>query len=162
MGEKINIYTMFILQFLPNSIILWFTNILLIVGIALTVASFFADRIPFVSLYQLPFKILGIALLVLGVYFRGGLAVEQVWRERVKEVEARVVIAEEKSKKVIVQIETKVITKTRIVKQRGKDIITYVDREIIKYDNQCVIPDEFIKVYNDAAAPLKDAAEKPK
>jgi len=153
---------MFILQLLPDSIILWFTNILLIVGIAAVVAGFFAHRIPLVGQYQLPFKILGIALLVLGVYFRGGLAVEETWRERVKELEAKVAIAEEKSKKVNVVIETKVITKTKIIKERGKDVIEYIDREIIKYDSQCVIPQEFVKAYNDSAAPIKDLAEKIK
>ncbi len=81
---------MWILHFLPDALILWFCNILLLTGIVLTVAGFFVHRIPFPLLwqYQLPFKVLGIALLVLGVYFRGGYAVEAEWRERVAEVEA--------------------------------------------------------------------------
>ena len=138
-------------------------NAILLMGIVGVVVSFFIldpvlKYVPPLRAYSKLLQIVSVLVLTLGVYLFGGMKTEQVWRERVKEVEARVVIAEGKSKEVIVQIETKVITKTRIVKQRGKDIIKYVDREIIKYDNQCVIPDEFIKVYNDAAsAPLKDA-----
>ena len=88
---------MWILHFLPDALILWFCNILLVVGLVLTAAGFFAHRIPVIWQYQLPFKILGIALLTLGVYFRGGYAVEAEWRERVAEVEARLAVAEQKS-----------------------------------------------------------------
>jgi hypothetical protein len=153
---------MWILHFLPDAAILWFCNILLLVGVALTVAGFFAHRIPLVWQYQLPFKILGIALLTLGVYFRGGYAVEQTWRERVAEVEAKLRVAEEQSAQENVQIQERVVKKTEYVTRRGQDIIQYVDREIVKYDTkfapggQCEIPREFIKAHNQAAeAPSK-------
>jgi hypothetical protein len=142
---------MWILHFLPDTVILWFCNILLLVGISLTVAGFFAHRIPLVWQYQLPFKVLGIALLTLGVYFRGGYAVEQQWRERVVEVEARLKVAEEKSSKENLRIETKVVKKTEYIKTRGQDIVQYVDREVAKYDDTCAIPPPFIKAHNRAA-----------
>jgi hypothetical protein len=147
---------MWILHFLPDALILWFCNILLLTGVALTIAGFFAHRIPLVSQYQLPFKILGIALLTLGVYFRGGYAVEQQWRERVAEVEAKLKVAEEKSAKENTRIETRVVKKTEYIKTRGADIIQYVDREVAKYDNTCAIPQPFIQAHNRAAeAPPK-------
>jgi hypothetical protein len=40
---------------------------------------------------------------------------------------------------------------TSNIGQRGEDSIKYVDREIVKYDSQCVIPKEFIDVVNKAA-----------
>ena len=153
---------MWILHFLPDAAILWFCNILLLVGVALTVAGFFAHRIPLVWQYQLPFKILGIALLILGVYFRGGYAVEQTWRERVAEVEAKLRVAEEQSAQENVQIQERVVKKTEYITRRGQDIIQYVDREIVKYDTkfapggQCEIPREFVVAHNRAAeAPPK-------
>lgn len=122
----------------------------------MTVAGFFAHRIPLVWQYQLPFKVLGIALLTLGVYFRGGYAVEQQWRERVAEVEAKLKVAEEKSTKENARIETRVIRKTEYIKTRGADIIQYVDREVAKYDETCAIPPPFIRAHNRAAeAPPK-------
>jgi hypothetical protein len=75
----------------------------------------------------------------------------------VKEVEAKLAIAEQQSKEENVKIETKVITKTQVIRTRGKDIVKYVDREIVKYDTKfapggvCEIPKEFIKAHNDAA-----------
>jgi hypothetical protein len=95
--------------------------------------------------------------LVLGVYWRGGYAVEQEWRERVAEVEARVAAAEAKSAEENVKIVTKVVTKTQIIRTRGETITKYIDREIVKYDTKFApgskfeIPREFIKAHNDAA-----------
>ena len=142
---------MWILHFLPDAAILWFCNILLLVGVVLTVAGFFAHRIPLVWQYQLPFKILGIALLTLGVYFRGGYAVEAEWRERVAEVEAKLAQAEQQSQQANVVLEKKGKDKIRIIKEKGEVIKQYIDREITKYDNTCVIPDEVVRAHNAAA-----------
>lgn len=148
---------MFILHLLPDTVILWVCNGLLLVGIALTVLAFFIKSIPFINQYQIPAQILGIALLVSGVYFRGGYAVEQEWRERVAQVQAKVAAAEQLSKEETIKIVEKVVEKTKIVRTRGTDIIKYVDREVIKYDVKfapggvCEIPQEFITAYNRAA-----------
>ena len=147
---------MWILHFLPDALVLWFCNVLLLVGVALTVSGFFAHRIPLVSQYQLPFKILGIALLTLGVYFRGGVAVETEWRERVAAVEARLAEAEKVSVEANTQIETKSQKKTTEIRQRTTYIRQYVDREVVRYDAGCTIPQPFIRAHNDAAeAPKK-------
>ena len=142
---------------MPDSVILWFCNILLIAGILLTITAFFIERIPVINQYRLPAQVLGIALLVLGVYFRGGYAVEMQWRERVAEVEARVAAAEAQSQEENVKIVTKVVTKTQVIRTRGETITKYIDREIVKYDEKfakggmCEIPQEFIKAHNSAA-----------
>ena len=51
----------------------------------------------------------------------------------------------------------KIVKQTEYITTRGKDIVKYVDREVVKYDTkfasggQCEIPKEFIKALNDAA-----------
>jgi len=148
---------MWILHFLPDAMILWICNIVLLAGVLLTVTAFFIKRIPVINQYRLPAQILGIALLVMGVYWRGGYAIEQEWRERVAAVEARVAAAEAQSREENVKIVTKVVIKTQIIRTRGETITKYIDREIVKYDTkfapggQCEIPREFIKAINDAA-----------
>ena len=148
---------MFILHLLPDTVILWFCNGLLLVGIALTVIAFFIQSIPFINQYRIPAQILGIALLVLGVYFRGGYAIEQEWRDKVAQVQLKVAAAEQLSKEENIKIVEKVVEKTKIVRTRSTDIIKYVDREVIKYDVKfapggvCEIPQEFITAYNRAA-----------
>jgi hypothetical protein len=152
---------MWILHFLPDAIILWFCNILLLVGVVLTAAGLFAHRIPVIWQYQLPFKFLGIALLVLGVYFRGGYAVEAEWRERVAEVEARLAVAEQKSVDANTKIDTAAKEKVRVIRGQTQIVRQYIDREVIKYDTkflpggQCEIPQEFIQAHNKSAERTK-------
>jgi len=147
---------MWILHFLPDSIILWFCNVLLLTGFVGTMAGFFAHRIPGLWQFQLAFKLAGIALLVLGVYFRGGLAVEQQWRERVAAVEARLAEAEKAATVANTKINTRAQQRTAQVRERTQLIRQYVDREVVKYDNQCAVPEPFVRAHNNAAeAPAK-------
>jgi len=149
---------MWILHFLPDSFILWFCNILLLTGVVATIAGFFIHRIPFPLLwqYQLPFRVLGIALLTLGVYFRGGLAVETEWRERVAAVEARLAVAEKASAEANTKIDAKTQKQTESIRQRTQLIRQYVDREVVRYDAGCAIPEPFVQAHNRAAeAPKK-------
>jgi hypothetical protein len=144
---------MWILQFLPDAVILWFCNILLLLGVVLTVLGFFVHRIPLLYQYQLPFKIGGVVLLALGVYFRGGYAVEMTWRERVAELEKQLAAAAAKSAEVNTVIEQKVVYRDKIIKEQGKTLIEYVDREVVKtIPQQCDrLPAELIEVHNRAA-----------
>lgn len=141
---------MWILHFLPDSLILWFCNIVLFVGAVLTLAGLFAHRIPVIWQYQLPFKVLGIALLSAGVYFRGGYSVEMAWRERVAEVEAKLEQAQKQSAQVNTVVETRVVTKTKVIKEKGETIVQQVDR-IVPVEKDCAVPQEAIDVHNEAA-----------
>lgn len=148
---------MWILHLLPEALILWVSNLLLAAGLALTVAAFFIKSIPLLNQYRLPAQILGIALLVIGVYWRGGYAVEQDWRERVAEVEAKLAVAEKQSAEVNTEIVTRLVTQTKVVRERGDDIIKYVDREVVKnqevirFVENCPIPEIIINTHNAAA-----------
>ncbi len=141
------------LQFLPDAVILWFCNILLLLGIVLTVLGFFVHKIPFLYQYQLPFKIAGVILLALGVYFRGGYSVEMTWRERVTELEKKLAAADAKSAQVNTVIEQKIVYRDKIVREQGKTLTEYVDREVVKLiPAQCDrLPQELIDVHNRAA-----------
>lgn len=144
---------MWILQFLPSGLILFFCNVLLAVGILLTIAGWFAHRIPVIYQYQLPFKILGVVLLALGVYFRGGYAIEKEWRQRVADLEDKLVIAKAESQKVNTVIKDRIVYRDKIITQQGQTLIEYIDREVIKnVPVQCErIPTELIDVHNKAA-----------
>lgn len=160
MGPQLN-SCMWILQFLPDALILWFCNILLLVGILLTVAGWFAHRISFIYHYQLPFKVLGVALLVLGVYFRGGVAVEQEWRERVHQLEEKIKLAEAESAKVNEKIVEKIVYRDRVITKQGETIIQKVDN-VITVEKDCRVPQEAIDVHNEAARMNKIIEEQRK
>ena len=92
-------------------------------------------------------------LLAAGVYFRGGYAVEMTWRERVAELEKQLAAAAAKSAEVNTVIEQKVVYRDKIIKEQGKTLIEYVDREVVKnIPQQCDrLPAELIEVHNRAA-----------
>jgi len=144
---------MWILQFLPDSVILWFTNILLLAGLVLTVLGFFVHRIPLLYQYQLPFRIGGIMILAVGIYFRGGYGVEMAWRERVAELEQKLDQAKVKSAAATAQIQERVVYRDRVIKEQGRSLIEYVDREVVKHiPAQCeILPQDLIEVHNRAA-----------
>jgi hypothetical protein len=140
---------MWLLSWLPDL----FWHLLLAAGVIAVLASLVLKRIPFVSNYRIPLQYGGIAAIIFSVWMEGGIANEAKWQARVKELEAKIAVAEAKSKEENVKIVTKVVTKTEYYKERGADIIQYVDREITKYDNTCPVPKEVVKAHNDAAVP---------
>jgi len=148
---------MWILHLLPDAAIAWIVNLILLAGVVVTIAGFFVRFIPFVNTYRIPVQITGILLLTTGVYFRGGYTTELAWRERVAEVEAKLAVAETRSAEVNTEIVTRVVTQTKIVRERGDNIIRYVDREVvrdqevIKFVENCPIPEIIINTHNAAA-----------
>ena len=64
---------------------------------------------------------------------------------------SKLAAAELKSQEKNIEIQTKIVKQTQVIKERGEDIIKYIDREVVKYDNICPVPKEVIKALNDAA-----------
>ena len=144
---------MWLLHFLPDSFLQFVVHAVLIAGLIGTAIFYFLlgkISIPFLGQYIRLGKIISIILLVSGLYFEGGYSNEMQWRERVREMEAKVAKAEQESKEANAALDKKSAEKVKVI--QGKQVIVkqYIDREVAKYDNSCVIPKEFIKAHNDA------------
>jgi hypothetical protein len=146
---------MWILKWLP----FWFFYAILgvgLIGLAVTYLLKFIP-LPAIYIYKTPIQLGSIALIVLGTYMSGAISNEEAWLDRVKELETKIEAAQVESTKESVKIETKFVTKTQIVKERGQNIIQYIDKEIVKYDTkflpggECEIPKEFIHTHNKVA-----------
>ena len=148
------------LSFIPD----WFWTLVLISGIVGTLATWVLKFIPFVSTYRLPIQVASIIALVVGVYFQGVIANEAKWQDKIADLQKQIAEAEVKSKETNVVVQEKIVTKTKIIKEKGKDIVNYIDREvvkkeeIIKYIEQCPVPKEIIDLHNQAVD-LNKAAE---
>jgi hypothetical protein len=129
----------------------WIWSLLLAAGVTALLASWAFKFIPFVKQYTLPIQVAGTVATIVSVWFLGAAANEEKWQARVKEVEAKIAAAELKSKEKNIEIQTKIVKQTQVIKERGEDIIKYIDREVVKYDNTCPVPKEVIKALNDAA-----------
>ena len=152
---------MWILSILPDAAI----HTIFGLGILGTIAGFVLGFIPFVKTYKLAIQVISLLVLVLGVYLEGGLADYKEWELRVKEMEAKVAQAEAQSANKNIEIQEKIVEKTKVVREKGKDIIKYVDKEVIKkeevikYIENCPVPKEIIDLHNQATE-LNKAATK--
>lgn len=140
---------MWILDFLPD----WFFYTALGIGAVSFFVTYLISFIPIpaISVYKTPIQLISLALIVLGVYMSGAISNDKSWKLKVAELEKKVLTAEAKSAKENVKIVEKVVVKREYYKERGDDVIQYIDREIIKYDESCKIPKEFVEAHNKAA-----------
>ena len=122
-----------LLSWLPDSLLMWIFYGCAGIGLALILTSWFIWFIPLINRYRFPVQVVGVLAFGVGAFFSGGYGVEIMWRERVAEMEAKVKAAEEQSKKVNTVIETRVVTKTKIIKEKGAKQIEYIDR-VVKGD----------------------------
>jgi hypothetical protein len=152
---------------MPDAFLNWFYWAIIIAGITGVLAGWIGKWIPFYGNYVKILQPVGIVLLILGVWLRGGYDVEMAWRAKVAEAEARVAAAEQKSQETNTVIEQKIVEKTKVIKGKTEYITQYLDREvikkeeIIKYIEQCPVPKEIIDIHNQAAE-MNKAAEGPK
>jgi len=125
----------------------WLWWLTLIAGLS---GYFLAHLLP-LKQYQLPLKIVGATLVAATIFIFGLNYADQRWQQAAKELQAKVSIAEAEAKTANAQIETKVVTRTQIVRQRGETVVKYIDREVVKLDERCTIPPEFVSAHNKAA-----------
>jgi len=149
---------------IPDAVLNWAYWAIIIAGLTGVLAGWLGRWIPFYGNYVKVLQPVGIVLLVLGVWLRGGYDTEMAWRAKVAEAEARVAAAEQKSQETNTVIQEKVVEKTKVIKGKTEYITQYLDREvvknqeIIKYIEQCPVPKEIIDIHNQAAE-INKAAE---
>lgn len=144
---------MWLMNFLPD----WIFHAVLLAGVLGLLASLVLKFIPVISTYKLPIQVGAILLIVTGVWFEGAMSNQAAWEARVAEMQVKVAEAEAKSQEANVQIITKTVKKLELVRTRGDDIINYVDREVvkdkevIKFVENCPIPQIIVNTHNAAA-----------
>ena len=140
---------MWILSWLPN----WIFYGMVIIGVIGFAATYLFKYIPvpFIYMYRKPIQIGSMLAVIFGTFMSGAIYDNEAWEARVKEMEAKVAKAEQQSKEANIVIENKVEKAKEKIVQKQVVVKQYIDREIVKYDNTCVIPKEFVEVHNKAA-----------
>lgn len=144
----------------------WVFHIILISGVLALLASVVLKAIPFFNTYKLPVQVSGVLLVLVGTWFEGAISNQAEWEARVKDMQVKVAEAEAKSSEANVKIVTKIVKKTKRIHDKGDEIITYIDREVvknnevIKFVENCPIPDIIIKTHNAAATNTPIEAKK--
>lgn len=140
---------MWILEWLPN----WIFYAILLLGLLAFAATYLLKLIPIPALYvyRTPIQIVSVLMIVFGVYMSGSIANNESWLAKVREVEAKLAEAEAKGAIETVKVVERIVVQEKIVREKGQNTIQYIDREVVKYDSKCEIPDPFIDAHNQAA-----------
>jgi len=137
---------MWYLQFVPH----WIFYGILGIGI---LGIIFSRFLPFY--YKTAVQAVSYIAFAFGLFMAGAVKGSESLLAEMKDLREKVTVAEEKSVEETVKIETKYINKTQVIRERGEDVLKYIDREVVKYDSTCVIPKEFVEAHNKAAEKLK-------
>jgi len=127
---------MFILNYIPT----WLLFITLMIGLFGWLVKEFETYRP-----------VAVALIFSSLFLIGFKTADKIWQDRVTELEKKVAELDAQKATVNTKIVTKIVTKEKIVKEAAEAQIQYVDREIVKYNDQCKIPPEVITIHNKAA-----------
>jgi len=138
------------LSLLPDNVLNVSINIAIILGLILTFALSFINSI-YIDLYKPPLQLLGILLLIVGIFFKGYIISEMEWKAKITEEQEKVRISEEKSKKAVEDLANEIERKKSGVKEVQvviKERIKTVEKQI---DKDCNVDFEAISIINDAA-----------
>jgi preprotein translocase subunit SecF len=147
---------MWMMSFVPDSFLLYVINTILLVGAVGSFLTFFAlNRIlrwfPAIAPYYLILQVVSAVLLVAGIYFKGGYSVEMSWRDKVKEAEAKVAVAEEQSKDLNKKLEDERKKKQQVKIEYYNTVKTQI-KEVEKIINgKCEIDPQVNELLNKAA-----------
>ena len=157
---------MTLLHFLPDAFVLFVINTVLILGVLATAVSCFLLKylvrlMPVASPHIRMIQIASVAVLLAGVYLKGGHSTEMAWRQRVADVQSQLAQAEKASNDANQQLTQRTEKKVTQIQQKQVVVKQYIDREVVKYDIKfapggiCEIPQEFINAHNTAAERIK-------
>jgi hypothetical protein len=147
---------MWLLSFLPDTLLMYIVNVVLIVGVISFILAYFVlhkilNKIPMLSKYALIFQIVSAALLAAGIYFKGGYTTEIMWRDRVKEVEAKVAEVEQQSRDLNVKLEEERKKKQKVKVEYYNTVKTQI-KEVEKIiDGKCELDPKVNELHNRAA-----------
>jgi uncharacterized membrane protein YeaQ/YmgE (transglycosylase-associated protein family) len=144
------------LSFVPDSLLIWIVNTILIIGAIGSFLSFFVlhkllNKIPALAPYYLLIQVVSAVLLIAGIYFKGGYDVEASWRDKIRVAQEKAALAEQQAKEANVKLDAEIKKKQQVVKE---NTIVYRDRirEVEKIiDKECKVAPEAIDIHNAAA-----------
>ena len=140
------------LSLIPDSIFVWIYYLLTILGVSLYIGSKLVKWIPMMGQYKLPAELVGVILLVSGAYLCGGYGVQSAWEARVKDLQDKLKVAEEKSQQVNTVIETRVVERVKVVENKVEVVKTLIQKDKELINAECKVSDIAIQDYNKAIA----------
>jgi len=147
---------MWMLAWVPDSFLLWVVHAVLVAGLVGSFLSFFLlhriiNWFPALAPWHLLLQMVSIALLVGGVYFKGGYDTESAWRAKVKEAEAKVAQAEQKSQELNANLVAEQKKKQKVRVEYYNTVKTQIQEVEKQINADCKLDPKVNELVNKAA-----------
>jgi hypothetical protein len=142
---------------LPAGLTHWIVNLMLLAGAVGLLASWIGRWIPFFDAYARLLKPVGIVLLLGGVYFKGGEATNDAWRNKIADLETKIAVSEAKSKDANTKLSTAVKEKNQAIQESKTVIQSRLKRDAVKIDAECKLDPEAVEILNESARDVRKA-----
>ena len=142
-----------ILSLIPEWILVTLIHGTVIVGLVLTFCGGLLKFIPVINPYAAIAKQIGIVLFVIGVFFEGGLAVEQSYRARIAEMQAKIKEAEIQSVKLNEKLTVEVSKNKELIKEKVNKNAKDIEAKREAINAECKLSDDAWVLYNRAIEP---------
>jgi len=142
-----------ILSLIPEWILVTLIHGTVVVGLVLTFCGGLLKFIPVINPYAAIAKQIGIVLLVIGVFFEGGLAVEQSYRARIAEMQAKIKEAEIQSVKLNEKLTVEVSKNKELIKEKVNKNAKDIEAKREAINAECKLSDDAWVLYNRAVEP---------
>jgi preprotein translocase subunit SecF len=136
---------------IPDAILNWVYWSIIVVGLTGVFAGWFGRFIPVYGRYVEYLKPIGIVLLVLGVWLRGGYDVEMAWRSKVAEAEAKVAQAEQKSQELNANLVAEQKKKQKVRVEYYNTVKTQIQEVEKQINADCKLDPKVNELVNKAA-----------
>lgn len=138
---------MWVLSFLPE----WVFHLMLCIGLLGTVGGWVLKKFPTLSAHSTLIQITGIVLLIVSIWYEGGIAKDAEYRLKIAELSQKASEAEAKAAEANAQIEYIYVNKV----QKIKDVQIVIKERVIKdasvIDKNCKVSPEAISLVNASA-----------
>ena len=142
---------MWFLSFIPDSVLQWFVHGVVALGLSLTFGGAILSKIPFIKNYAKILGLLGLPILVAGVFFEGGYGTEMSWRHRVAEMQAKIAESEAKVAEANKNLSLALVTRKAEIDASQKLIKDQLSKFAGQIDADCKVNPKAIEIINQAA-----------
>ena len=133
----------------------WLYHTIFWVSLLAILAGTFLKKVAFIQQYTLLLKWGGLFVFICSLFLEGALIDYNVMQSRIEEAKKQVAQYEQANKELNDKLANKSDKVKEKIRTKREYITRYIDREITKYDNTCVIPKPFIDAHNQAAEKVK-------
>jgi uncharacterized membrane protein (DUF106 family) len=142
---------MFIFEITPS----WVFHSLFYLSIVSIILGFVFGKVKLIRRYALMLKISGVIGFAVATFLEGALYDYNTMQARIEEAKQQTAEYEQKNKELNDKLAKKATTTKQKIQVKKEYITRYIDREVKKYDNTCVIPKPFIDAHNQSAEKAK-------